>query len=229
MISTSVSAGTTIVIGNMDPTIRPPAFLRNSFYISPNLPNLRLRGRTTGNWKPSILPAARRGRRVNKACRVQFFMWTDSRWIFNPANENFRKWMAHRLASNAADVLFLDEHAPGLVPQMSLADGQTRLIFGGGIYEYGGQGPFAANERYNADVAGALDTYSSVLKQAGKFLLVNAAEYVVSDPLARSRSSAQRAPLPNLPIDRINGAMRMSMAGLSKPCGSLPMQESGSS
>jgi hypothetical protein len=52
------------------------------------------------------------GTSVNKACRVQFFMWTDSRWIFNPANENFRKWMAHRLASNAADVLFLDEHAP---------------------------------------------------------------------------------------------------------------------
>ena len=127
------------------------------------------------------------GTPVNKACRVQFFMWTDSRWIFNPANENFRKWMARRLASNAADVLFLDEHAPGLVPQMSLADGQTRLIFGGGIYEYGGQGPFAANARYNADLAGALDTYNSVLKQAGKFLLVNAAEYVVSDPLAQKQ------------------------------------------
>jgi hypothetical protein len=124
------------------------------------------------------IPGCPEPRPLTRESRVQVFIWSDSRWVFNVKNSQFQAWMAKKLVtvSKNVDGIFFDEHGPGF---KFLLSGQTKLVKGGGIREYGGKKPLdkALNKRYNTDVAVALNKYSSTLKEIGKFLFINTAEY----------------------------------------------------
>jgi hypothetical protein len=125
---------------------------------------------------------------ISKACRVQIFLWTDSRWVFNTQHPGFQAWKADAFLqlANARKVsaIFLDEHGPGFSLSFSWGK-QVHSTSGGGIREFNGKRPQnpELEKEYNTAVAGWLATLSSTLKPAGKFVLVNTAGYSL-DPLA---------------------------------------------
>jgi hypothetical protein len=121
---------------------------------------------------------------LNAACRFQTYIWDDARLVFYPKNAGFQAWMAARLVP-ANDGLFLDEHVPGVA-----YTSQTTLISGGGIREYNGArrqyGTDPVNALYNHDVAAWLTYLSAYLKNRGKFLMINVADYAVQ-PMAQEQ------------------------------------------
>ena len=150
------------------------------------------------------IPGCPASLRPNRKCRVQVFIWNDSRWVFNPRQQEFRDWMASRLLRKAgdADGIFLDEHGPGFKIPLKWGS-QTQLLAGGGIREYGGRGPLddRLNREYNTDLEAALERYWTEFRRAGKFLFINTAGYSLH-PLS---------------VDQIMAARGVDVEGMHRP------------
>ena len=102
-------------------------------------------------------------------CRVKTAVGTELRWIYNPGNADFQKWMIERLggwmADHGYDGVFLDGHGPG-VPIEWPED-----AVGGRILEY----DLAVEEaavNYNSALVEALDFYRTELADDGKFIFI---------------------------------------------------------
>ena len=127
------------------------------------------------------------GQPVASRCRVQIYLWTDSRWVFNPADVTFRTWMGNRLLPGPAGVegIFLDEHGDGFtnITGFGSSGSQSELLSGGGIYEYNGLRPShlgALDTAYNSDMSNALTAYYNLFHLNKKLLTINTATYALS-------------------------------------------------
>ena len=133
---------------------------------------------------------------LNKTCRAQVFLWSDSRWIFNTQHPGFRNWKAAELLRLTRDRnvsgIFLDEHGPGFSITFSWGR-QVQSLSGGGIREFNGTRPQNPEfeKGYNTAVAGWLDALATTLRPASKYVLVNTAGYSL-EPLAVDQISAAK-------------------------------------
>lgn len=119
--------------------------------------------------------------------RVELYMWTDVRYVYNPLNTPWRHWQASRLLSRLGeyDGVFLDEHSPGY--NRALYMNQNHVNYGGGIQEFGGlrsTAPNLSGKQYTElgkQYSAAVVEYSHILKQTfdaeDKFILTNPAAY----------------------------------------------------
>lgn len=127
-------------------------------------------------------------------CRVQFYIWTDKGWIFNLADPQFQAWKAQSLLTNVGQTpqgVFLDAHGPGFTRSHSWGQ-QTVASSGGGIREYDGRRPGAdVDAAYNAAMVQWLTSLDTQFKQAGKFVIVNTAGYML-DQLSIDQYTAGR-------------------------------------
>jgi hypothetical protein len=115
---------------------------------------------------------------IRKECRVQTYIWTDYRWIFNQKSLSFRKWMTEKLKSAARDIegIFLDEHGPGLTESVKYRGRNDGVVVSGGaILEYGGKDPWQSDAEYNQDLVANLAHYRKEL--APRFVVINGATW----------------------------------------------------
>ena len=121
------------------------------------------------------------------SCRVQTYLWADSRYLFNLSNSAFRTWQTARILGSTnvytgnvdvSDLVWLDEHAPGFSWPFSFGF-QTVIISGGGIKEYGGRKPYNGTlddtfeADYSADVTAWLTALRASASAASKRVLIN--------------------------------------------------------
>jgi hypothetical protein len=123
------------------------------------------------------IPGCPAGTAVTKACRVQLWMWEDTRWVFNPNDPGFQTWQANRLlGSLGAGVFgtFLDEHAAWVTDAWYWGR-QTKPVSGGGVRELGGAKPNspAAVSAYMPMVVNWLAVLRVKAKAQGKFVMPN--------------------------------------------------------
>jgi hypothetical protein len=115
-------------------------------------------------------------------CRVQVYNWSDKGWVFNLSDPQFQTWKAQQLETNigrSSNGVFLDAHGPGFTLSHSWGI-QTVALSGSGIREFGGQRPGPDLDRsYNAAMVIWLDYLYSQFHQAGKFVIVNTAGYML--------------------------------------------------
>ncbi|HEX7124176.1 MAG TPA: hypothetical protein VF406_00180 [Thermodesulfobacteriota bacterium] len=123
---------------------------------------------------------------VRKDCRVQLWMWDDARWAFNVNDPGFQAWQADRLVeslSSDQDGLLLDEHASSISGNWYW-DRQTFAVSGGGVRELDGRRPgAAASEIYQPMVTSWLTVLRARAAEAGKVVLVNAAGWLLNEPM----------------------------------------------
>ncbi|MBI5467068.1 MAG: hypothetical protein HY975_02530 [Candidatus Kerfeldbacteria bacterium] len=161
-------------------------------------------------------------------CRLQLFIWTQKRWVSNPANVTWQQATADRFVqelqtnsagqANVIDGLFIDEHGPGFSTQLGIGN-QTRILSGGGIREYNGLRPSpydgvtpsSLDTQYTTDLSTWLTYLQTRLAAAGKFAHINTAEYF-SDPLALNNGLAMRGAM----TEHINRANSNGILGASR-------------
>ncbi len=160
---------------------------------------------------------------IAAGCRVQIFKWTQSRWLPNLKDATWRQSFADHLVQitqvnsagqpNVVDGLFLDEHGPGFSVAMGIG-GQTKILSGGGIREYGGAVPRDAavianpnvlDSEYTADVNTWLSYLRTRLASAGKFMHINVAEYFLDASAFSNAVAAQGAMTEHLNRHDSNG------------------------
>jgi hypothetical protein len=132
--------------------------------------------------KTVTIPGCPAGTAVTKACRVQIWMWGDTRWVFNVNDPGFQTWQANRLVaslSSGQKGMFLDEHGPTLSSTLHWGQ-ENKPVSGGGIRELNGYRPgSAANALYNPMVTGWLTVLRAKAKAAGKFVMPNLGTYAL--------------------------------------------------
>ncbi len=147
---------------------------------------LDLAGNPVG--EPITIPGSPPGEPLDPASRIRVHMWDSDRYVFNPADPGFRTWQGDRLLArmgNEYDGVFLDEHSPGFKYGLYLR--QNRILSGGAVRELGGLRPGDPNlpgksynqldADYSALVADWLAYLRDRLQGAGKFVLINPAQY----------------------------------------------------
>jgi len=120
------------------------------------------------------------------ACRVQVYLWSDLRYIYNLNTATLRVWLKDRLLSSANaygmdvgtnDYIWLDEHAPGFQWPFSY-NFQTIIKSGGAILELNNLNPSAhiaeIGSLYNGMVVNWLNYLAPFAAAAGKKVLINA-------------------------------------------------------
>lgn len=121
------------------------------------------------------------------ACRVQSYLWLDSRYVFNPGDSAFRTWQTARILGSTnvydygvdvSNLVWLDEHAPGFSWSFSLGF-QTRITAGGGIKEFSGGHPYngTQDDTFEAAYGTAVTSWLTALKAsattASKRVVIN--------------------------------------------------------
>jgi hypothetical protein len=128
------------------------------------------------------VPGCPSSQAVHKKCRLQTFVWGDSRWVFNTMDSVFQRWKGTEflrlIEENNSFAIFLDEHGPGFSEPMSWGR-QAMALSGGGIREFGGKRPSTPDleKAYNTAVAAWLSSLSSRFAASGKFVMLNTAGY----------------------------------------------------
>lgn len=125
---------------------------------------------------------------VNRNCRVQSYIWTDRRYVFNLKSATWQDWKATQLVNSTGHTLngvFLDEHGPGFVQPLSWGS-QSVIESGGRIRELGdlvpGSSGDALDQDYNTSMVAWLSYLRTRFQQAGKFVMLNPATYML-DPM----------------------------------------------
>jgi hypothetical protein len=125
---------------------------------------------------------------VNRNCRVQTYLWSDRRYVFNLKSSTFQDWKATQLVNSAGrsiNGVFLDEHGPGFVAPFSWGN-QSIVQSGGAIRELNGLRPGstgdALDQDYNTAVVAWLTYLRTRFQQAGKYIILNPATYLL-DPM----------------------------------------------
>jgi hypothetical protein len=137
---------------------------------------------------PVTIPGSPAGSPPTEASRIRLYMWDSHRYAFDLADPGFREWQTARLLDRMGtdyDGVFLDEHSPGFKRAMYL--GQNRILSGGAVRELDGLRPSEPNlsgrnyneldRRYSGTVVGWLTHLRAACDAAGKFILVNPAQY----------------------------------------------------
>ncbi len=120
--------------------------------------------------------------------RLRLYMWDSYRHAFDVTEAAFRDWQSQRLIANLGleyDGAFLDEHSPGF--RRGLYMNQNRVLSGGAVREFDGLRPTEANlpgknyneldRRYSEVVVDWLADLRQRMECAGKFILINPAQY----------------------------------------------------
>ena len=122
---------------------------------------------------------------VNRNCRVQTYIWTDRRYVFNLKSATWQDWKATQLLNSTGHSLngvFLDEHGPGFVQPLSWGS-QSVIESGGRIRELGDLVPVssgdALDQDYNTSMVAWLSYLRTRFQQAGKFIMLNPATYML--------------------------------------------------
>jgi hypothetical protein len=125
---------------------------------------------------------------VNRNCRVQTYIWADRRYVFNLKSATFQDWKATQLVNSMGRTLngvFLDEHGPGFVQPLSWGS-QAVVLSGGRIRELNdlrpGSSGDALDQDYNTAMVAWLNYLRTRFQQAGKFVMLNPATYML-DPM----------------------------------------------
>jgi hypothetical protein len=125
---------------------------------------------------------------VNRNCRVQTYIWTDRRYVFNLKSATWQDWKATQLLNSTGRTLngvFLDEHGPGFVQPLSWGS-QAVVLSGGKIRELSDLRPGfagdALDQDYNTATVAWLNYLRTRFQQAGKFIMLNPATYML-DPM----------------------------------------------
>jgi hypothetical protein len=144
-----------------------------------------VKGRDTGEQSFTLAPGD----------RFQFLVWNDRYFAFNLKNPATRQWNINRLLADLDGLqgLFLDAHGPDFPTVIGITNGQTKIVHGGGIAEYGGRTPTDPSliHDYQEDMVTWLTELAASAKTKGKFLLLNQAAYML-DPLAKRQQVAAR-------------------------------------
>lgn len=141
---------------------------------------------------PITIPGSPAGSPPSAASRVRVFMWDSERYACNVADSRFRTWQTGRILANLGssyDGVFLDEHNPGFTRGLYL--NQNLILSGGAVRELGGQRPSDPNlpgrnyngldAAYSAAATAWLGALRNALASAGKFMLINVAQYYWMD------------------------------------------------
>jgi hypothetical protein len=125
---------------------------------------------------------------VNRNCRVQAYIWTDRRYVFNLKSATFQDWKATQLLNSTGrsiNGVFLDEHGPGFVTALAWG-GQSIVVSGGAIRELNGLRPGnygdTLDQDYNTSMVAWLTYLRTRFQQAGKFIVLNPASNML-DPM----------------------------------------------
>ena len=126
-----------------------------------------------------------------KSCRMQVWMWSDDRWVYNVANPNFRVWQADRIINTLGtrfDGIWLDEHLAGFRDALYMwhnwGGANTTCTGGCVIKEYGlninaanlsGKDYNQLDLNYNNDMVGWFTYLKGRLTAVGKFSMANPA------------------------------------------------------
>lgn len=132
---------------------------------------------------------------VNRNCRVQTYNWSDRRYLFNLKSATFQDWKATQLLNTTGrsiNGVFLDEHGPGFVTPTSWGN-QSVVLSGGAIRELNGLRPGstgdALDQDYNTSMVAWLGYLHTRFQQAGKFIVLNPATYLL-DPMVVAQVKA---------------------------------------
>ena len=132
---------------------------------------------------------------VRRDCRVQSYLWTSRRYVYNLKSVAFQDWKATQLVQSTGRTIngvFLDEHGPGFIRPLSWGS-QTVILSGGAIRELGGLRPGAARDALDQDYNTAMVAWLTYLQtrfhQAGKFIVLNPATYML-DPMVLDQIKA---------------------------------------
>jgi hypothetical protein len=125
--------------------------------------------------------------------RFEFLVWNDRYFAFNLKDPATRRWNIERLMEDLDGLqgLFLDAHGPEFSTVIGIANGQTKIVSGGGIVEYDGRAPTdpLLTQEYQKDMVTWLAELAASAKAKGKFILLNQASYML-DPLAKQQQLA---------------------------------------
>jgi enediyne biosynthesis protein E4 len=137
---------------------------------------------------PITIPGNPEGDPLSAASRVRRYMWDTERYACYVADSGFQTWQTNRILTdlgNDYEGVFLDEHNPGF--RSGLYQEQNSIVSGGAVREFGGLRPSDPNlpgKNYNAlDAAYSAETVAWLtalhhsLETAGKFILINPAQY----------------------------------------------------
>jgi hypothetical protein len=127
--------------------------------------------------KRVTIPGCPSGTAISKSCRVQLWLWDDSRWVFNVNDPGFQSWQANRLLAslkNGQKGMFLDEHAANIIDAWRWGR-STKAVSGGGVRELGGNRPSygTATTLYQTMVVNWMVVFRNKAKAAGKYLMPN--------------------------------------------------------
>lgn len=161
------------------PEASDPQGAKEEFYLHFSQDTVLQLNRPDGSSIEVSIPGCLAPEPVAKECRMQAWLWTDSRYVFNPKNQEFRTWMAEALdfLSTGKHGVFLDEHGPGIVNSIHWGH-NTKALSGGQVREYNNQTPDQFDAEFNTDQANALKVYRD--KLSPKFLVINMNEWIKS-------------------------------------------------
>ena len=146
---------------------------------------MEFRGREGNVVSTAAITGCPSSQAVNRNCRVQAYIWTDRRYVFNLKNAAFQDWKATQLVNGTGrsiNGVFLDEHGSGFIAPLSWGI-QSVVISGGAIRELNDLRPGSPGDALDQDYNASMVTWLNYLRirfqQAGKFIVLNPAAWML--------------------------------------------------